>query len=149
MKLNSTVQTTLICVIALYVATFLMEAGELTKNGLLIGLILGIFMVIGIWRTIKSRRKYKYFDGLGVAVQGAIFSLLSFAILSFVFSFFLTVLGGAFGIEALSNYMNTFIAKLPSLIVSVVTTAPFMLVLLFTIPAVFLLTNRNKQVWED
>lgn len=149
MKLNSTVQTTLICVIALYVATFLMEASELMKNGLLIGLILGIFMTIGIWRTIKPHRKYKYSNGLAIAVQVAIFGLLGFVILGFALSFFLAVFGGIFRIEAISNYIHTFIAKFPSVLISAVKVARLILILMFTIPTFFLLTNKNKEVWED
>lgn len=149
MKLSSIIPTILTCTTTLFLAASLLDASKLTRNGFLIGLILGIFMIIGMWKTIKPNRKYKYPEGLRISVFVTLFSLFSFVIFTFILTFFLTIVAGALNIEALSDYINSFVRKLPSLILSVVIINPIIIILMFTIPAVFLLTNRNKEIWED
>lgn len=126
-----------------------MSIKKVPANGLLITTILGIFMAIGVWGNMSSYRKYKYSDGLRICSQIAFLSIFYFTISFFVLCFVFLIIGAAFNIETASNHINNFVAVLPYLIVNIIVVVSLTLLLLFIIPLIFLIANRNKEVLED
>lgn len=149
MKLNTTARIIAMCVLVLYIMTFTMSLKQIPVNGLLITTILGIFMAIGVWENKRSYRHYKYSEGWRICSQIAFLSIFYVTIFSVVIGFVRIIIGAAFDIETVSNYINNFTSVLPYLIINIIVVISSTFLLLFIIPLFFLTANRNEEVLED